>query len=125
MSNSVVEGESPGVDRARFLIWPMAGVCVGVLFLPWHRAFQSGVLSEGRYALLLAGIGLALYWLAATPLLDVRWWRAASLPLGLGCLALALHALDGYGALGAVVTGVSAVAWLVVSRRRSAGHSLS
>jgi hypothetical protein len=98
----------------------MVGVCVGVLFLPWHHAFRSGVLSEGKYALLLGVIGLALYTLAATHHLDVRWWRLASVPLALGCLALSAHALNGYGALGASVTAVSAVAWLVVSRRRAA-----
>jgi hypothetical protein len=96
----------------------MVGICVGVLLLPWHSApFRSGVLSEGKYALLLGVIGLALYALAATRHLDVRWWRLTSVPLALGCLALSVHALNGRAAVGAIVTAVSAVAWLVVSRR--------
>jgi hypothetical protein len=96
----------------------MVGVCVGVVLLPWQSApFRSGVLGDGKYALLLGAIGLALYALAATQRLHIRWWRLASVPLALGCLALALHALNGHGALGAIVTAMSAVAWLMVARR--------
>jgi hypothetical protein len=104
----------------------MVGICVGVLLLPWHSApFRSGVLSEGKYALLLGVIGLALYVLAATRHLDVRWWQLASLPLALGCLALSAHALNRHPALGAIISAVSAIAWLVVSRRPGVAHSLS
>jgi len=105
----------------------MVGVCVGVLLLPWHSApFRSGVVSEGKYAFLLGVIGLALYALAARRHLDVRWWRLASLPLALGCLALSVHALNRREALGAIVSAVSAIAWLVVSRapaERTRSHS--
>jgi hypothetical protein len=94
----------------------MVAVCIGAL-LPWDQAARSGVLDNGKYALLLGVIGLALYALAAARHLDVRWWRVASVPLGLGCLALSAEALDGYGASGAIVTAAAAVAWLVVSSR--------
>jgi hypothetical protein len=96
----------------------MVGVCVGAVLLPWHSApFRSGVVSDGKYALLMGVIGLALYALAARLHLRLTWWRIASIPLALGCLALAIYALNGHGTLGAIVTAVSAIAWLVVSRR--------
>ena len=117
MSQSVVDGGSHAFSRARLPVWPMVGVCVGALLLPWHRAFRSGVLSEGKYALILGLLGLGLYALAATRHLEVWWWRLASVPLALGCLAFSVHALNGYAALGAIVTAVSSAAWLVVSRR--------
>jgi hypothetical protein len=97
----------------------MLAVCLGVLLLPWSRAPRSGVLGDGKYALALALVGLLLYALAAAERLDLRWWRVMSVPLAVGCLALAVLALDGYGALGAIVTAVAAVAWLVTARRRS------
>jgi hypothetical protein len=95
----------------------MVGVCVGGLLLPWHRAFRSGFLSEGKYVLILGLIGLGLYALGAAGRLDFRWWRLVSVPLAIGCLALSVHALNGYAAFGATVTAVSSVAWLVASRR--------
>jgi hypothetical protein len=82
-------------------------------------AARSGILSEGKYALALALAGLLIYALAAARRLDLRWWRITSVPLAVGCLALAVHALNGYGALGAIVTAVAAVAWLIASQRRS------
>jgi hypothetical protein len=95
---------------------PMLGVCVGAL-LPWGRETQSGILDEGKYALALALAGLVVYALAAAQHLDLRWWRLASVPLALGCLSLAVIALNGYGALGAIVAAAAAVAWLVAARR--------
>lgn len=105
------------LNRTRRSAWAMVVVCVGAL-LPWDRAAQSGILVEGRYALLLGVIGLALYGLAAVQYLDRRWWRFSSVPLAVACLALSAAALDGYGALGAIVTAVAAVAWLVAVSRR-------
>jgi hypothetical protein len=94
----------------------MVAVCVGAL-LPWEKAGRSGVLEGGLFALLLGSIGLAAYALATTEHLDFRWWRIASVPLALGCIALSVVALNGYAALGAIVTTVGAVGWLVVVRR--------
>jgi hypothetical protein len=96
---------------------PMFAVCLGAL-LPWGRAPRSGVVGEGRYAFALALAGLLVYALAATRDLDPRWWRFASVPLALGCLSLAVIALNGYGALGALVAAVASVAWLAAARRR-------
>jgi hypothetical protein len=95
---------------------PMFAVCVGAL-LPWGREPRSGILNEGKYALALALAGLVMYALAAAQHLDLRWWRLASVPLALGCLSLAVIALNGYGALGAIVAALAAVAWLVGARR--------
>ncbi|MGI9092446.1 MAG: hypothetical protein ACR2FF_03165 [Mycobacteriales bacterium] len=94
----------------------MLAICIGAI-LPWSEAPRSGILGLGKYALALAAAGLILYTLATTRRLDPRWWRLASVPLALGCLALAIAALTGYGALGAVVTAVSAVAWIAAPRR--------
>jgi hypothetical protein len=74
----------------------------------------------GKYALLLAAAGIILYALTTTRRLDLRWWRIISVPLAFGCLALAVAALTGYGALGAIVTAVAAVAWMAVARRAPA-----
>jgi ABC-type Na+ efflux pump permease subunit len=93
----------------------MAVVCVGAL-LPWTEPGRSGILGDGRYALVLAAIGLTLYALAGMKRLDHRWWRVSSVPLTLGCLAVSAVALKGHGALGAIVTAVAAVAWLAISR---------
>jgi hypothetical protein len=110
-------------DSTRSHVWqpalPMLAVCLGVLLLPWGRAPRSGVLGDGKYALVLAFAGLLLCALAAAERLDLRWWRVISVPLAVGCLALAVHALNRYGALGAIVTAVAAVAWLVTAQRRS------
>ncbi len=95
---------------------PMLAICVGAL-LPWGRDPRSGILDEGKYALALALAGLVVYALSAAQHLDLRWWRLASLPLALGCLSLAMLALNGYGALGAIVAAVASVAWLVAARR--------
>jgi hypothetical protein len=94
----------------------MFAICVAAL-LPWGRDPQSGILDEGKYALVLALAGLVVYALAAAQHLDLRWWRLASVPLALGCLALAVIALNGYGALGALVAAAAAVAWLLAARR--------
>jgi hypothetical protein len=91
-------------------------ICIGAI-LPWSKAPRSGILGLGKYALVLAAAGIILYALTTTRRLDLRWWRIISVPLALGCFALAVAALTGYGALGAIVTGVSAVAWIAVSRR--------
>jgi hypothetical protein len=98
-------------------VLPMVAACFGVL-LPWGRDFQSGLLGEGKYALALALVGFLLYALSAAELLALRWWRIVSVPLAIGCLAIAMDALNGYGSAGAIVTAVAAVAWLVASRRR-------
>jgi hypothetical protein len=47
----------------------------------------------------------------------LRVWRTMSVPLAIGCLLIALAALNGYGALGALVTAIAAVAWLVRAAR--------
>ncbi len=102
------------------LVWrsslPMFAICVGAL-LPWGSEPRSGILDEGKYALALALAGLVVYALSVAEHLDLRWWRLASVPLALGCLSLAVIALNGYGALGAIVAAVAAVAWLVGARR--------
>jgi hypothetical protein len=102
------------------LVWrpslPMFAVCVGAL-LPWGREPRSGILDEGKSALALALAGLVVYALSVSQHLDLRWWRLASVPLALGCISLAVFALNGYGALGAIVAAVAAVAWLVAARR--------
>jgi hypothetical protein len=96
--------------------WPMFAICVGAL-LPWGREPRSGILDEGKYALALALVGLVVYTLSAAQHLDLRWWRLASVPLALGCLSLAVIALNGYGAPGAIVAAVASAAWLVIARR--------
>ncbi|PWU21270.1 MAG: hypothetical protein C5B48_11500 [Candidatus Rokuibacteriota bacterium] len=95
---------------------PMIAVCVGAL-LPWGRAPQSGIVDTGKYALVLALAGLAVYAFAAAHQLDLRWWRLASVPLALGCLWVGLIALNGYGALGPIVAASASVAWLLTARR--------
>jgi hypothetical protein len=94
----------------------MLVVCVGAL-LPWAERGRSGILGDGRYALLLGAIGLMLFALARVRQLDLRWWRLSSLPLTVACLALSASALKGHGALGALVTAAAALTWLVISRR--------
>lgn len=105
-------------DREALRAWPMIAVCFGAS-LPWDQAARSGILGDGKYPFLFGIIGLTLYALAAVGHLDIRWWRVLSVQLALGCLALAAIALDGYGALGAIVTAMAAVAWLVLARRIS------
>jgi hypothetical protein len=94
----------------------MLVVCIGAL-LPWTAAGRSGILGDGKYALVLGAAGLTLYALVRLRRLDARWWRASSVPLAFGCLTVSAVALKGYGALGAIVTAVAAVAWLAISRR--------
>jgi hypothetical protein len=103
-------------------LWPVLAICVGAL-LPWSRAPRSGIMGLGKYALLLAAAGIILYALTTTRRLDLRWWPIISVPLAFGCLALAVAALTGYGALGAIVTAVAAVAWMAVARRAPATAS--
>ena len=102
------------------LIWrsclPVFAVCVGAL-LPWGKESRSGLLGGGAYALVLALAGLVVYGLCVAKHLDPRWWRLASVPLALGCLSFAVLALNGYGALGALVAAAASVAWLVVAFR--------
>lgn len=95
----------------------MIAVCVGVLFLPWSREPRSGVLGEGRYALALALLGLLIYAIESPRQNKLPVWRTMSVPLAIGCLLIALTALNGYGALGAFVTAIAAVAWLVTAAR--------
>jgi hypothetical protein len=76
-------------------------------------------LGEGRYALALALVGLLTYAVASVRNTDLRVWRAMSVPLAIGCLLIALHALNGYGALGALVTAIAALLWLVSAARRT------
>jgi hypothetical protein len=101
----------------------MFAVCVGVVLLPWSKELRSGILGEGKYALALALAlalaGLLIYAVAASGRLDLRWWRLTSVPLAAGCLVLAVRALNGYGAPGAIVTAAAAVAWLIGSQRRA------
>jgi hypothetical protein len=101
----------------------MIAVCVGVLLLPWSREPRSGILGEGRYALALALalalVGLLTYAVGSARRTDLRVWRTISIPLAIGCLLIALHALNGYGALGALVTAIAALMWLVSAARRT------
>jgi hypothetical protein len=97
----------------------MIAVCVGVLLLPWSREPRSGILGEERYALALALVGLLTYAIGSVRNTDLRVWRAMSVPLAIGCLLIALHALNGYGALGALVTAIAALVWLVSAARRT------
>jgi hypothetical protein len=116
----MVENADPGrsfrVGLVRGSALPMFAICVGTL-LPWGTEPRSGILGEGKYALALALVGLVFYALSAAGHLDPRWWRLASLPLAIGCLLLAVIALKGYGALGAIVAAAAAVAWLLAARR--------
>jgi hypothetical protein len=91
----------------------MIAVCVGVVFLPWTREPRSGILGEGRFALALALVGLVIYAIESLRGSGLRVWRTMSVALAIGCLLIALAALNGYGALGALVTAIAAVAWLV------------
>ena len=95
---------------------PMLAVCVGAL-LPWAREPRSGILDGGKYALALALAGLIVHALSVAEHLGLRWWRLASMPLGLGCLSLAVIALNGYGASGAIVAALASVAWLTAALR--------
>ena len=88
----------------------------GVL-LPWSREPRSGLLGDGKYALTCAVAGLLIYALVAAGRVALYWWRIASVPLALACLALSTLALNGYGALGGIVTAAAAVAWLVAAQR--------
>jgi hypothetical protein len=97
----------------------MIAVCLGVLFLPWSREARSGILGEGRYALALALVGLVIYAVGSLRHTDLRVWRTMSVPLAIGCLLIALDAVNGYGALGALVTAIAAVAWLMSAARRT------
>jgi len=89
----------------------MIAVCVGVVLLPWSREPRSGILGEGRYALALALVGLLIYAIESLRHTDLRVWRTMSVPLAIGCLLIALAALNGYGALGALVTAISFAHW--------------
>lgn len=92
-------------------LWPMLTICIAAI-LPWSKAPRSGILEQGKYTLVLAVAGLILYAFTTMRRLDLRWWRITSVPLALGCLAFAVAALTGYGSLGAIITAVSAVAWI-------------
>src|SRR5262245_59875005 len=105
--NGGAAGSRRGAFDRRSLL-PMLALWVGAL-LPWGRGPRSGVLDEGKYALALALVGLVVYALAAAHHIDLRWWRLASVPLALGCLSLAAIALNGYGALGAIIAAVASV----------------
>jgi hypothetical protein len=95
----------------------MIAVCIGVIFLPWSREPRSGILSEGRYVLALALLGLLIYAIENLRHTDLRVWRTTSVPLAIGCLLIALAALNGYGAPGALVSAIAAVTWLVSAVR--------
>jgi hypothetical protein len=103
--------------RSRRPALPMIAVCVGVVLLPWSRGPRSGILGEGRYALALALVGLLIYAIESLRHTDLRVWRTMSVPLAIGCLLIAVAALNGYGALGVLVTAIAAVAWLVSAAR--------
>src|SRR5262249_9889153 len=98
--------------HTRSVTLPLFAICLGTV-LPWNREAQSGVLSNGKYALAFALAGLVLYALASRRRVDLRWWRVVSALLAVGCLALAVDALRGYGALGAILTAIGAAAWLI------------
>ena len=119
MSHDVVTDGSFDSERVRGLrpALPMITVCAGVVLLPWSREPRSGILGEGRYALALALLGLLIYAIESRRQTDLRVWRRMSVPLAIGCLLIALAALNGYGALGALVTAIAAVAWLVSAAR--------
>jgi hypothetical protein len=97
----------------------MIAVCVGVLLLPWSREPRSGILGEGRYALALALVGLLTYAVGSARQTGLRVWRTMSIPLAIGCLLIALQALNGYGALGALVTAIASLVWLVSAASRT------
>src|SRR5262245_38350083 len=84
--------------RTRSVTLPLLVICLGAV-LPWGGQAQSGALSNGKYALAFALAGCVLYAFAAARKVDLRWWRVISLLLGVGCLAVAVEALRGYGAL--------------------------
>jgi hypothetical protein len=67
----------------------------------------------------LALAGLLLYAIGTLRDHDLRVWRTMSVPLAIGCLLIALAALNGYGAIGALVTALAAVAWLMSAARRT------
>ena len=117
--DEVVINSSVDSDRVRGRrpALPMIAVCVGVVFLPWSREPRSGILGEGRYALALALLGLLIYAVESLRDTELRVWRRMSVPLAIGCLLIALAALNGYGALGALVSATAAVAWLVTAAR--------
>lgn len=121
MDHNVVTDSSfePGYVGRRRPTLPMIVVCLGVLFLPWSREPRSGILGDGKYALAMAVVGLVIYAVGSVRHTDQRVWRILSVPLAIGCLLIALRALDGYGALGALVTAIAAVAWLVSAARRT------
>ena len=106
-------------DRARRRrpALPMIAVCIGVVFLPWSREPRSGILGEGRYALALALAGLLIYAIGSLRDTDLRVWRTMSVPLAIGCLLIAVAALNGYGAPGPLVTVIAAAAWLMSAAR--------
>jgi hypothetical protein len=116
MAQNGSSGRSVGITLYRRPSLPMFAVCVGAL-LPWGGEPRSGVLDEGKYALALALAGLVVYASSVARHRDLRWWRLASVPLALGCVSLALNALNGYGALGAIVAALASVAWLIAARR--------
>jgi hypothetical protein len=82
-----------------------------------QRRRLAGAVGEGRYALALALLGLLIYAIESLRHADLRLWRTLSVPLAIGCLLVALVALNGYGALGAIVTAIAAVAWLLNAGR--------
>ena len=94
----------------------MFAICLGAV-LPWSREPRSGILADGKYAMACAVAGLLIYALTVNGRVSSRWWRISSVPLALACIVLSVRALNGYGALGAIVTAVAALAWLVVAQR--------
>lgn len=119
MSEDVVTDSSLDSDRvrARRPALPMIAICVGVVLLPWNREPRSGILGAGKYALALALLGLLIYAIESLRHTHLRVWRTMSVPLAIGCLLIALAALNGYGAPGVLVTAIAAVAWLVNAAR--------
>jgi hypothetical protein len=94
MTHDVGAERSVRVGLVRRPTLPMFAVCVGAL-LPRSREAQSGILDEGKDAFALAVAGLLIYAISAAQHSD----------------------LSGYGALGAIVVALAAVAWLVAARR--------
>lgn len=99
--------------------WAALGLVAGSL-LPWDVAGRSGALGRGAAVLVLGLLALGLLALVGSLAREAppRWSRPALSALGVACLFVALPVLAGHGSLGPGVTAASAVAMVVLARRR-------